>query len=110
MARITGPAIISTDTLRTRDLIPAFMWALEDRAPETAAKLRKEYAEVFEALDSLDHFLDPIPTLAQDDAGFLLAELDDALNEHAPAGCYFGASDGDGACFGFWSFEEEDEC
>ena len=32
----------------------------------------------------------------------LVGELQDALNEIAPPYCYFGTSDGDGACFGFF--------
>ena len=37
-----------------------------------------------------------------EDAGYLLEELTDLLNEHAPAFTYFGAHEGDGADFGFW--------
>lgn len=29
-------------------------------------------------------------------------EFESLLNSHAPDGYMFGASDGDGACFGFW--------
>jgi hypothetical protein len=41
--------------------------------------------------------------------GYLLEGLFDALNEIAPTGCSFGASEGDGASYGFWRFEPEDE-
>jgi len=30
-------------------------------------------------------------------------DMFDLLNEIAPVGCRFGAHEGDGACFGFWS-------
>jgi hypothetical protein len=36
----------------------------------------------------------------------LLEELTDCLQELAPSGFYFGASEGDGACFGFWLSED----
>jgi hypothetical protein len=35
-------------------------------------------------------------------ASGLVNELQEALNEIAPPYAWFGASDGDGACFGFW--------
>ncbi len=43
----------------------------------------------------------------------MIERFDNALNYIAPAGTYFGAHEGDGACFGFWQatdpFEGEDE-
>ncbi len=37
----------------------------------------------------------------------IFEEIIDHLNEVAPAGSHFGASEGDGASFGFWKIEEE---
>ena len=33
----------------------------------------------------------------------------DALNVYAPKGYYFGALEGDGACFGFWPLPDDEE-
>jgi hypothetical protein len=90
-------------TLRTRDLIPAFLDCLRDVAPD-------HYAGYMVAP------FGPIPAHVQDegdssewwnseDASALLEELTDTLNEHAPEGYYFGAHPGDGSDFGFWENE-----
>ena len=95
--------IISTGTLLTRDLILAFEVALS-----TLAKTDK-IAAAYEAGRALTPF---IPTYAREDrdsewwdseaAGWELEELFNMLCEVAPEGTYFGAHEGDGACFGFW--------
>jgi hypothetical protein len=46
---------------------------------------------------------------ASDYLNYLVYErVFDALNNVSPQGFYFGASEGDGACFGFWKAEEEE--
>lgn len=49
--------------------------------------------------------LPPLDGLEQDEVWMWVEALMDELQVHAPAGHYFGAHPGDGACFGFW--EEE---
>ena len=92
---------VSCGTLRKQDLIPAFLDALADVDPMAYAQL------------VLMPF-GPVPGYAQDDASsdwwdsedasFLLESLFDALSDAAPEGFYFGAIEGDGSDFGFWSY------
>jgi hypothetical protein len=37
-----------------------------------------------------------------EEASEIVDDLINALNEYAPEYCYFGTSEGDGACFGYW--------
>lgn len=95
---------ISHGTLRTQDLIPAFLDAVQ------------EYAQAeYEALMVCP--FPPVPAYVydegddsewwqSDDASYLLESLFDILNDAAPEGCYFGAHPGDGSDFGFWECEE----
>jgi hypothetical protein len=93
------PWIVSSDTLRTEDLLPRF-WT-------TAEQLAQVLQERIPA-----NLLEPLTLLVGEDssetdwnddlAADTLAELFDLLQSMAPAGFSFGASEGDGACFGFW--------
>jgi len=76
---------VSSGTLRPEDLIPAFASALE---PGSELQARADAFD-FEAADN-------------EEAGWLLEELYEALEEMAPNYCYFGAHPDDGADFGFW--------
>lgn len=90
------PWIVSIDTLREQDLLPRF-WGI---AEQLGAPIP----------DSLLAALQSLEGTITADWDFRLAaetcfELIDLLNDVAPVGFYFGASDGDGACFGFWVTE-----
>jgi hypothetical protein len=95
------PWIVSCDTLRPEDLLPKFWSAAEHCAvaldrpqllnAETLASLQKLVGEDSSETDWDDN-----------EAAQTLEDLHEALNDAAPAGFYFGASEGDGACFGFW--------
>lgn len=101
---------VSTATLRGEDLIPAFCRFLRENDAEMYSKLLEEWR------DSLPHtgHYDVLGEITEDwierntgedsgdNAGFLLEELFDYLNEIAPDNCYFGSHPGDGADFGFW--------
>ena len=91
-------------TMRTQDLIPAFL--------DTLAEVWPEAYEGYMAAA-----FPPIPAYVQDegdysewwdseDAHWLLESLFDQLNEAAPEGYYFGAHPGDGSDYGFWAFED----
>jgi hypothetical protein len=84
-----GP--ISEGTLRPEDLIPTFAGELRARGGENFVNTTLLYAEDY----------DP-ESFPSENVDWLLNELEDALNETAPLGTYFGTSEGDGACFGFW--------
>jgi hypothetical protein len=71
---------ISTGTLRTEDLIPAFRAALEATGNQGTLALHET------PVDERDE----------------LATLEIALQEACPPFVYFGAHPGDGADFGFW--------
>ncbi len=97
---------ISHGTMQPRDLIPAFMHALEDNgAGDVAMRLTNKYqAEYgwpvdFHGLRPDDETLDSRPP---DAASELISDLFDALNELAPPFHYFGSHPGDGADYGFW--------
>jgi hypothetical protein len=83
---------ISEGTMRPEDLIPTFASEL-DRIRDSG-----QYAglvqEAYEAVNDND--------CDSEDAGFILDDLLEALNEYAPPMAYFGAHEGDGASYGFW--------
>jgi hypothetical protein len=97
--------IVSTDTLRLEDLLPRYWQTAEQLAqladrpalinPGTLASLERLVGEDSRETDWNDE------TAAQ-----VLEDLTDTLQDVAPCGFYFGASEGDGACFGFWLQED----
>lgn len=80
---------VSTGTLRDADLLASFADELESFHYRRYAKL------ISEARSLLDNDPDGI-------ASDVVNELRDALDECAPSYLYFGASEGDGADFGWW--------
>lgn len=87
---------VSSGTLKSEDLIPKFLGVLKTYGKDKYDKYIKENPEV-EDWENLD----------EETMGWVVDELTDLLNEIAPDGCYFGASEGDGADFGFWSMSNE---
>lgn len=80
--------------LRPSALVPAFMDELRERNPGRLSEL------------VCDHFRDIIRDgWSDEDIFFLLEDLEEALNDEAPEGAYFGAHPGDGADFGFWPLD-----
>ena len=98
----TTPALgtVSHGTMRPADLIPTFLDALDAISPGDCEAI-------------LEDRLPGLPESGTDqywesmEADALLSDLFEALNEHAPPLCYFGALEGDGADYGFWICEDQ---
>ena len=83
------PWIASADTLKTENLLPKFWSVAADLA------VRSNRPDLIPA-----DLQQTLTRLAGEDSNF------DVLEHAAPCGFGFGASDGDGACFGFWLSED----
>ena len=98
---------ISTGTLRTEDLIPAFTYTMGELTHNPISNTSKYPNEAMANLwDEAIHLIgtDQWWTIDPEDSGVdgLLNDLTDALNELCPPFVYFGTLEGDGADFGFW--------
>jgi hypothetical protein len=94
---------ISRGTLNPDHLIAAFADFIEDHSflldPENGG------AGGFE--EELRKWLRDDEAADDEDATILLECCFDLLDDIAPEGTYFGAHEGDGADFGFWTYEED---
>ena len=98
-----GSVTVSAGTMRLQDTLPAILDAIGKYCPT-------EYEQLL-----LMPF-GPIPAHAMEDDDaewwdseapvFLFEDWSDLLDSVAPEGYYFGAHPGDGACMGFFPFEE----
>lgn len=91
-----GCCEISSGTLQPADLVPAYLSALKEIAPVAYQRV----------VSSGCGFSASYEWWQSDAAYGLLETLSDALSEHAPDGYYFGAHEGDSACFGFWPCDD----
>ena len=98
-------------TWRNEDLLPRFVETLravlEIETADVDAESRSAHATLCDRVTSSimkdgDDYFD------SEEASHDLADLSDALNEHAPEGFYFGAHPGDGSDLGFWAHDEDD--
>lgn len=89
---------ISTGTLRSEDLIPVFAATLRELVGKTITSY--EASIIKEAEGSLEE-------LTPDEQDELVGILQDALDDRAPVGLYFGSHKGDGADFGFWPLADD---
>lgn len=97
MAKVEiGP--VSSGTLRTKDLLKNFADTLEAHLDQVHSEVRAETRQ------SIDTARAVVVTDRADTerASEVLEELVDRLCDIAPPYCWFGAHEGDGACFGFW--------
>lgn len=90
------PIIISEGTLHPRDLIPAYIAYLDEH--NYKYDLDETDLAILENED-WDNVYVP----------FLMDYLGECMDDAAPEGMYFGSSEGDGACIGYWPVEDDDE-
>ena len=95
---------ISSGTLRTEDLVETFSNEFDRLLPENVTSALLEACEDWLAGKSWN---EESSMLRETDGAALLADLFQALEEFCPPYVYFGASEGDGASFGFWVNTEE---
>lgn len=107
--RFVYPSIgsVSSGTMRTEDLLDTFAGELRHhmRRMRLTREQRKRFNQLARDYERAEFDWDSNEcTLDSDtfDAGELLGEFFDALDEIAPPYAYFGAVDGDGADYGFW--------
>ena len=95
------PWIVSCDTLRPEDLLVKY-WSAAEACAVLADRPQLLNAETLASLQKLVGEDSSEADWDDTEAAATLEDLAEALNDAAPVGFYFGASDGDGACFGFW--------
>jgi len=104
----TFPWIVSCDTLKTEDLLVKY-WSAAEQAAQIMTPGLSFAANHRTLAASLEHFVgeDSNADHWNDEvAAQLLDDVTEALQGYAPVGFSFGASVGDGACFGFWLDED----
>lgn len=91
---------VSHATMRSQDLIPAFLGVLREFHPGAHHAILSDIPA--DALEDHEH-----EWWKSDDCSWILNEdIWSAMEEIAPEGHYFGAHPGDGSDYGFWSCEE----
>ena len=96
---------ISHGTLRSYDLFHAFRDALKRYAPRgyiTKNRLGFFFVPKRAKYDDNHAFWQT------EDASILVNQMQDALNDIAPEGFYFGNTQGDGSAFGWWPIEDNE--
>jgi len=95
------PWIVSCDTLRPEDLLVKF-WSVAESCAVWLDRPQLLNAETLASLTKLVGKDSQEADWDDEEAAATLEDLSLALDDAAPLGFYFGASDGDGARFGFW--------
>jgi len=110
------PWIVSAATLRLTDCAVAFSDALAN-----IASMRGETLDTYLSIEdqrllnvaaaiSSRYGCETMSNVTAEKLQWILCQtLCDALNTIAPLGTYFGSSEGDGACFGFWLSDDAAE-
>ncbi len=101
---------VSNATMRTEDLIPTFLSFLQAMAEE--CEIHKEVDAIQDDVDNfimMEHngYGECYKGKDQEQAAWILNEdIWNLMNSIAPDYTYFGAHEGDGASYGFWTDEE----
>lgn len=90
---------VSEGTLLSDDLAKAFLAVIGQHDPKIKEAIIDEWNDVLFAM------IDPKVERDSEQEMYLIEHLFNVMDAIAPAGCVFGASESDGACFGFWSME-----
>jgi hypothetical protein len=98
------PWIVSCDTLRPDHLADAYLATIDELGVTLADPWRSDLAQLRNGASDL------IGESATEAQYWALSEAVRVLEAAAPMGFYFGASEGDGACFGFWLSDAWLEC
>ncbi len=102
---------VSTGTLRTQDLLSAFISEGESQQLRNGAylatpegmPLRDRLAKVLgEAQDAFGDDGETLSEEGEENGPEIINDFCDVLSEFAPSYGYFGAHEGDGADFGYW--------
>jgi len=101
MTRSIQVGTVIAGTLRTDDLLESFSQELDSIRGNSKA----HYRLVFDAQNR--NYLDDGRDEREEEVSEIVNELQDALNEYAPDGMYFGTLEGDGADFGWWAIDSE---
>ena len=98
---------ISNATLKPYDLYTSFYLAIAAYGEEDHKTARDKAIADFDLLQLMD---EDSPFWETEDAAILVNEtLWDILTAICPESHFFGAHEGDGACFGFWPFDDEED-
>ena len=95
--------VVSDGTMRAEDLLPRFV----DVARRVSGKRYVSAEPVDDLLDAIELRASRPGYFDSESCGWDMEDLFELLDELCPEGWWFGASEGDGACYGFWRCEEE---
>lgn len=102
--------IVSTDTLKIDDLLTSCYTLITNYNLKT--DIKKQIEDCFEGIPTnYNYFYSNCKLLAdkQEDAEYLFNEtIFNYFNSVCPNNYYFGNTEGDGACFGFFMVTDED--
>lgn len=102
--------VVSTDTLNTADLLTTYYQLIQDYnlSKEMVKTIRDFFDEEPTATNYFYSRCKLLPEKEEEAQMFLNEDLFDFLSDIAPDDYYFGNTDGDGACFGFFRGEKDE--